>query len=117
MDQMQLRPLLGRLEGPAVVPAKLVEQCRTYRDAVRLCWRLRRVHYMTLRQLAAEAGLLPQHVTDYLHQDDKPSRRSLPGEKVAAFEAACGNTAISQWHAWQSRLTVLEQLQAERIAA
>jgi hypothetical protein len=28
-----------------------------------------------------------------------------------------GNTAISQWHASQAQLTVLEQLQAERVAA
>lgn len=117
MEQMPMRPLLGRLEGPAVVPAGLIALCATYRDAVRLCWHLRRVHYMTLRQLAAEAGLLPQHVTDYLHRDDRPGRRDLPGDRVASFEAVCGNTAITQWHARNSRLTVLEELQAERLAA
>jgi hypothetical protein len=117
MEQMPLRPLMGRLEGPAIVPASLIAMCATYRDAVRLCWERRRVHYMTKRQLAAEAGLLPQHVTDYLHPDDKPGRRDLPGDRVAAFEAVCGNTAVSQWHAHNSRLTVLEELQAERLAA
>lgn len=117
MDQMQLRPLLGRLEGPAVVPPELIRGCRTYREAVRLCWALRRVKNMTLRQLAAEAGLLPQHVSDYLHPDDRPTRRDLPAEGIRPFEEVAGNTAISQWVALQSRLTVLEEMQAMRLAA
>ena len=117
MDQMPLRPLLGRLEGPAVVPAHLIKTCRTYRDAVRLCWELRRVRGMTLRQLAAEAGLIYQHVTDYLHADGKPGRRDLPGKHIKQYECACGNTAVSQWVAMNAVLTVLEELQASRIEA
>lgn len=116
-EQLPLRPLLTRLEGPSVVPAYLMRHARTYREAVRLCWALRRVRNMTLRQLAAEAGLIHQHVGDFLNRDDRTGRRDLPGGAVAAFEAIAGNTAITQWHAMQAHLTVLEQLQAERLAA
>lgn len=106
-------PLLSRLEGPAVVPDALMRLARTYRDACRLAWALRRVRNMTYRQLAAEAGLRHQHVTDYFHRDDKRSRRSLPGEAIFATEAVLGNTAISQFHARRARLTVLEEMQAQ----
>jgi hypothetical protein len=94
-------PLIGRMDGPKAVPRSIVESCRTYRDAVRMAWQLKRVHGMT----------------DYLHKDDKPSRRSLPADKVAEFESVVGNRVVSQWLAAQSQLTVLEEFQAERMAA
>lgn len=115
---LQLKlPLLGRLDGPSVVPSNYLKTIKTYRQAVRLCWALRRVHYMSQRQLAAEAGLTFQHVSDYLNDDDKPMRRDLPGARIAAFESVSGNTAISQWLASRSHLTVLEQMQADRCIA
>jgi len=112
LDLQMEFPLLGRLDGPSVAPEQLVRLCKSYREAVRYCWELRRTKRMTKAQLAAEAGLTAQHVSDYLAADDKPSRRSLPGEKVAEFEAVCGNSLITQWHASRAKLTVLEQLQA-----
>ena len=42
---------------------------------------------MTKRQLAIEAGLRPQLVTDYLHHDDKPSRKSLPADRIVHVHA------------------------------
>ena len=108
---------MGRLDAPSVAPQQWVKAARNYREAVRLCWRLRRVTYMTRQQLAAEAELYPQHVTDYLHEDDKPSRRDLPASAVSRFEAVVGNTLISQWLAAQSKLTVLEELTATRAFA
>lgn len=110
-------PLLGRLDGPSVVHPHMVAMCDSYRAAVRLCWELRRVRRMTKAQLSAEAGLTPQHVSDYLADDDLPSRRSLPGDRVCEFEATCGNTAISQWHASRAKLTVIEEMQAMKVAA
>lgn len=112
LDLQMEFPLMGRLDGPSVAPEQLVRLCKTYREAVRFCWELRRVKRMTKAQLAAEAGLTAQHVSDYLAADDKPSRRCLPGEKVAEFESVCGNTIVTQWHAARAKLTVLEQLQA-----
>jgi hypothetical protein len=104
--------LLARLEGPAVVPTPLMQTVKTYRQACRLCWQLRRVRNMTYRQLAAEAGLHYQHVTDYFNSDDKPKRRDLPGERIDAVEAVVGNSAISQHLAGRAKLTVLEEVQA-----
>lgn len=114
--QLQI-PLMGRIDAPSVAPAQLVRAAKTYREAVRLCWRLRRVAYMTRQQLSAEAELYPQHVTDYLHEDDKPSRRDLPANAIARFEAVVGNTLVSQWLAAQSQLTILEELTATKAYA
>jgi predicted transcriptional regulator len=111
MDQREF-PLLGRIDAPSAVPLQWIKSAKTYRHAVRLAWQLRRVHSMTRQQLATEAELTPQHVSDYLADDDKPQRRDLPADKVAAFESVVGNTLVSQWLAAQSRLTVLEQVQA-----
>ena len=116
MEQIAL-PLLGRLDGPAAVPSAMVMWSKTYREAVRLAWRLRRVQYATHRQLAAEAGLYAPHVSDYLNTDDKPTRRSLPAEHIPAFESFVGNTLVSQWLASKAKLTVLEELQATKAAA
>jgi hypothetical protein len=107
-------PLLQRLEGPAVVPAEYVQRIQSYREAVQTCFALRRVKH-TKRDIAADAGLYPPHVTDYL--SDKPGKRDLPGRYITAFERACGNTAISQWLAAGAKLTVLEEVQAARLAA
>lgn len=116
MDQREF-PLMGRMDAPSAVPFQWVRQCKTYRQAVRVAWKLRRVQYMTKAQLAAEADLYAQHVTDYLAEDDKPKRRDLPADAVARFESVVGNTLVSQWLAAQSKLTVLEELQASRVAA
>jgi hypothetical protein len=109
--------LMGVIEGPRAVPTAVVIECKTYREAVRECWRRRRVHYMTQRQLGIYAGLRAQLVSDYLNPDDKPERRDLPAERIAMFESVAGNTLISQWLAARSRLTVLEEMQATRAAA
>ena len=112
MKQQELA-LLGRLDGPSVAPSVYVKACKTYRQAVRAAWQLRRVTYMTYVQLAAESNLYHQHVSDYLNPDDKPGRRDLPADKVREFEAVVGNTLVSQWLAANSKLTVLEQMQAD----
>jgi len=116
IEQLEF-PLLARIDAPSVAPTYYVNRCKSFREAVRMCWALRRVHKMTLRQLCAEAGLRPQLVSDYLHADDAPQRRNLPAELISAFEGVVGNTLISQWVASRSRLTVLEEIQAGRAAA
>lgn len=114
MDQLHL-PLLARHNGPSAVPTDYIKRCRTYREAVRLAWALSRI--TNQRALVEGAGMRRQHVSDYLHPDDKPTRRSLPAQQIPAFEAFVGNTLVSQWIAAQSQLTVLEEMQAERAAA
>lgn len=116
MDQREF-PLMGRLDAPSAAPNQWVRAAKTYRHAVRMAWDMRRVKYMTKATLAVEAQLYPQHVTDYLADDDKPGRRDLPADAVARFEAVVGNTLVSQWLAAQSKLTVLEEMQATRAAA
>lgn len=115
-EQLQLA-LLCRLDGPAIVPPQALRAAKTYRQAVRLCRALSPRSRLTLRQLAGEAGLPAQHVSDYFNADDKPGRRDLPGDRVAAIERVLGNSAVSQWHAMQAQLTVLEELQASARAA
>lgn len=116
MDQLQL-PLLGRINGPSVAPSQYVSMCKTYREAVRMAWALRRVHHMTQRQLAGEAGLRAQLISDYLNPDDKPQRRDLPADRIACFESIVGNTLVTQWIASRVALTVLEEMQATRAVA
>lgn len=113
MNQREL-PMLGRIDGPSPVKTDVVRELRTYRDAVRKAWAMRRVHYMSLAQLASEAELVRQHVSDYLASDDHPKRRDLPADAISRFEAVVGNSCVSQWLAMQSRLTVLEQMQADQ---
>lgn len=109
--------LYGRIDAPSVVPKQYVDLCKTYRQAVRMCWQLRRVDYMTQQQLAGETGIRAQLVSDYLNPDDRPDRRDLKAEDIAPFEAACGNTLVSQWIAARSVLTVAEESIATARAA
>lgn len=115
MKQMQLPGLLCRLDAPSVVPPDLIARCNTYRDAVKLCWALRRVKNMTQARLAEEAGLYAPHVSCYLN--DGKRQRDLPGNGIRGVEWACGNTAISQWVNLQARLTVLEEMQLLKAVA
>lgn len=116
MKQREL-PLLQRIEGPAIVPPELLASAKTYRQAVRLCWSLRRAKGLTVTDLARDYGFTRQHASDYLNTDDRPTRRSLPAEAISTFEEVCGNCAITQWLAQRLGLTVLEELQAQRNAA
>lgn len=116
MEQIEM-PLMQRLEGPDIVPTRMLALAKTYRQAVRVCWQLRRAKGMTHRDLAKDFDFNRQHVSDYLNLDDAPTRRNLPPEQIASFEDVCGNSFITQWLAARQRLTVLEELQAERAAA
>lgn len=114
MEQLDLR-LLCRLDAPSIVAPSAVASCKTYRDAVKLCWQLRRVRNMTQQRLAEDAGLYAPHVTRYLH--DGKTQRDLPAWAIRAFETTCGNTAITQWLTLGAKLTVVEEMQLLRAAA
>lgn len=109
-------PLMGGVVQAQrlVVPPEVVMSIRSYRHACRLAWKLRRVRNLTRRTLAEHSGLYPSHVSDHFSVHD--NRRELPARHIAAVEAILGNTVISQWLAQQSKLTVLEEMQAEREA-
>lgn len=111
-DQRALALLGGVVQAQRlVVPAQVIMHVRSWRQACRLAWKLRRVRNLTRRTLAEQAGLYTSHVSDYFSVHE--GRRKLPADKVAAVEAVLGNTVMSQWLAQQSKLTVLEELQAD----
>jgi hypothetical protein len=110
-------PLLGRIDQASVVPPSVIAGIKTYRQAVRWCWVNRRAKGMKVVDLGREYGFNRQHAGDYLNEDDKPGRRDLPADRIADFENVCGNCVITQWLASLQKLTVLEEIQAERIAA
>ncbi len=116
VDQARLALVGGVVQAQRlVVPPQVVMRIRTYRQACRLAWKLRRIRNLTRRSLAEQSGLYAPHVTDYFSLCE--SRRELPAKHVAAVERVLGNTVVSQWLAQQSQLTVLEEMQAARRAA
>lgn len=110
-------PLIGGVVQAQrlVVPSEAVMAIRSYRHACRLAWKLRAVRNLTRRTLAELTGLYTSHVSDYFSVHDH--RRELPAKHIAAVERVLGNTVISQYLAQQSKLTVLEEMQAVRHAA
>lgn len=111
MDQKEL-PLIGVIEGPKAVDTATVKQCKTFRSVCRMAWALRRIRNLTYRTLAERAGFYAPHVSNWFNPDDKPGRMEMPARCVSVFEQVVGNTLVSQWLAWQSGLTVLEEMQA-----
>ena len=116
MPQREL-PLIAELPQPSAVDTGIVRSCKTYRDAVRMSWALRRVKCDTFTNFAANYGLIAQHVSDYVNADNKAGRRDLPGDSVNRWNCGTGNTLVTQWLAAQDQLTVLEEMQATRRAA
>jgi len=115
-DQTIPLPLFGGVVQAQTlhVPPEVVMRITTYRQACRLAWKLRRTR-MTQRTLAEVCGLYSSHVSEYfsLHGN----RRELPARHIGPVESVIGNTVISQWIAQQSKLTVLEEMQAARRVA
>jgi hypothetical protein len=106
----------GAVHAPEFLPADEVARCKTYREAVRLSWMHRRSKGMTQATLAERTGCYPSHVSDYLHRDDKPSRRDLPAERLDAWASHVGNWGVHQWLARQAKLTFMEEVIAQRAA-
>lgn len=114
MDELKL--FGGVVNAPAFLPADAVAACATYREVVRLSWTNRRIKAMTLRTLAERIECYPSHVSDYLAADDKPTRRNLSAEKLNAWACAVGNFGVQQWVNRQSKLTIMEEVLAQRAA-
>ncbi|MDP9651932.1 hypothetical protein [Paraburkholderia caledonica] len=101
---------------PVLLPDDVVAQCKTYREAVRVAWDRRAVPAATRARLAECIGALPQHVTDYFHPDDAPSRRSLQPEMINDFEWFVGNRAVTQYLLRKADLMIAEEKSvAERV--
>lgn len=106
--------------GKTFLPLAAVAACKTFREAVRLAWEHRTRPNMTQRSLAEECGLYPPHVSSYLHPDALDAKRrprlDLPADRIDAFEAAVGNHAIRQYLNHLGRLTIMEEVIAQRAA-
>ena len=113
MPQMQL-PMLTVYEGPRFVSESVLGACKTYRDAVRVCWSLRVRERMSKTAYAEEIGCYPSHLAGYV--SDVEGRRQLPAGYINNFEVACGNRCITQWLMAQEHLTILESLIQQRAA-
>lgn len=111
-DQTRQLALMGGViqAQRLVVPTQVVMGIASYRHACRLAWKLRHVRNLTRRTLAEQAGLYTSHVSDYFSVHD--NKRELPARHIAAVERVLGNSVISQWLAQQSKLTVIEEMQA-----
>lgn len=111
----------GMVSGPKFLPYHEVAGCATFREAVVLGWERRRIACMTKGRLSELCGLLPQHVSDYLHPNDlNPKgqrRRSLPAEKIASFEAVVGNRAVTQFLIRQASLHLMEEMIQQQVQA
>jgi len=116
MAMDELRLFGGVVNAPAFLPAEVIAACSTYREAVRASWMHRRIKGMTQRTLAELTECYASHMSDYLAADDKPTRRSLPAEKLSAWAAVTGNWGVQQWLMHQAKLTVMEEVIALRAA-
>ncbi|MCU4119333.1 hypothetical protein [Variovorax sp. N23] len=116
MDQLEF-PLYGRVDAPSVAPEQWVRYCKTYREAVRAAWALRRIKGAKIADMARDMQFVAQHVGDWLAKDDGPKRRSLPAHRIPDFELYVGNSLVSQWLASHAKLTVLEEITATRAVA
>lgn len=106
----------GVVNAPAFLPPDVVTSCTTYREIVRVSWAHRRIKAMTQRTLAERVGCYPSHVSDYLQADDKPARRDLPAERLNAWASTVGNWGVQQWLTRQAKLTIMEEVIAQRAA-
>lgn len=113
MAQLSL-PMLTYYDGPRIVSSDVVGACKTYRDAVRMCYQMRTRTRMSKALMAEEIGCYPSHLSGYVSEGE--GRRQLPAEHIAAFEVCCGNRCITQWLAAQANLTILEQFLNQRQA-
>jgi hypothetical protein len=107
----------GVVNAPAFLSPEVVAGCTTYREIVRVSWTHRRIKAMTQRTLAERVGCYPSHVSDYLQADDKPCRRDLPAERLNAWASTVGNWGVQQWLTRQAKLTIMEEVIAQRVAA
>lgn len=111
---------MPRGDAPAVAPASLITQIKSYRCAIRVSWQMRTIKNMTPAGLCERTGMRASHLSHYLSEreyDEKGRElRDMPAKYLPAFERAVGNSFTSQWLASQSQLTILEAQIAEQRA-
>jgi len=106
-------PLFGGVVQPQrlVVPHEVVMGLRSWRHACRLAWKLRNPR-ITLRTFAELTDSYVSHCSDYFSVHH--TRRELPARKAGMACLLLGNTVLVQWLAQESRVTLMEELNAQR---
>lgn len=109
-------PLLGGVVQAQrlVLPPEVVMRIKTWRQACRLAWRLRNPR-ITQRTFAELTGCYVSHVSDYFSVHEH--RRELPAKHAGQACLVLQNTVLAQWLAQTCQVTVLEEMQAQRMAA
>ncbi|OWT68067.1 MULTISPECIES: hypothetical protein [unclassified Achromobacter] len=99
---------------PRFLSKSAIDQCMTFRDAVRLAYQNRVRQHMTQATFAEEIGAYAPHVSQWLHSEpiDKHGnkRADLPAALIPAVEKALGNHAISQFLTRQGLLHLMEEM-------
>lgn len=89
-------PLLAEIKPPAAVDPAVVASFGESEEvaikrAVVWAWEHRRIQAMSQRRAAGLCGMKNSHFSNML-----AGKKYLPAQKINAFEALCGNTAVSQ---------------------
>jgi len=113
-------PLLQPLVNAEWVPLSVITGWETYRDAVLWCWTNRRVHHGKCEPddqalFARSSGMHAPHASRCFNSKTK-SPMSLPPGLIPAFESFTGWRGVTQFQAMQSRVTLMEQVIAQRAA-
>lgn len=107
--QLEL-PFLYRIDAPRVLHPDEIAELKTYREAVLLCWSKRRDKSDGAQSACARwCGIQVSHMSSYLSDD--PKQRDMPAKYVKAFQIWCDNTAIGQFQARESALSVSQEVE------
>lgn len=113
-------PFLESLPKAQWVPDSIVTGWETYREAVLWCWTNRsrnsRNEIGDQAMFARAADMHSPHVCRCVREQSK-APMDLPPDYIAAFEAFTGWRGVSQYLSLQGRLTLMEQVIAQRAAA
>ena len=106
-------PLVGGLVQAQrlVVPPEVIMGLKSWRHACRLAWKVR-FPRITQRTYAELVGCYPSHVSDYFSVH--AHRRELPAKHAGKSCLVLGNTVMAQWLAQEARVTLIEEMQADR---
>jgi hypothetical protein len=102
---------------PQFVPQSVVDGFTSYRDAVLWCWKNRKAstndEKLDQSLCANKIGLYTPHMSRCVDPNSK-APMNLPPDLAAAFEGYTGWNAIIQYIAKIARMTIVEQIIAER---
>lgn len=78
------------------VDERLVRQCRTEQEAMRLCIRVSRV-FRSQESIAESLGMKKGSLNTILNSDQSDRRRHMSRVDQVELQRLCGNRAVDQW--------------------